>query len=61
MQAKSKPVDTVTAADLGVTPTVTQTIAAVDPVPAREAGEIVEDEGEAYEAIVSLLEEVKVI
>lgn len=61
MQAKSKPVDTLTAADLGIEPGANQTIAAVDPVPAREAGEIIEDEGEAFERIVAMLEEKKVI
>lgn len=61
MQAKSKPVDTTTAADLGVDTTVGQTIAAVAPVPARAAGEIIEDEGEAFQRIVALLEEAKVI
>jgi len=61
MQAKSKPVDTLTCADLGVTPVATQSITAVDPVPAREAGEIVEDDGEGFQKIVAMLEQVKVI
>ena len=61
MQAKSKPVTTLTAADLGVENERRQDIKTVEPVPAREAGEIVEDEGEAYEKIVALLEERKVI
>ncbi|MGI9667065.1 MAG: electron transfer flavoprotein subunit beta/FixA family protein [Acidimicrobiia bacterium] len=61
MQAKSKPVDTITAADLGVDASVSQAVANVETVPARDAGNIVEDEGEAYAEIVSLLEEVKVI
>lgn len=61
MQAKSKPIETVGAADLGVTPDVRQTVASVEPVPARAVGQIVEDEGDAFERIVSLLEEVKVI
>lgn len=61
MQAKSKPVDTITAADLGVVPRVGQTITSVTDVPARQAGDIVEDEGEAYLKIVELLEETKVI
>jgi len=61
MQAKSKPVDTTTAADLGIEPTSGQTIASVSPVASRAAGEIVEDEGEAYIKIVELLEQVKVI
>jgi electron transfer flavoprotein beta subunit len=61
MQAKSKPIDTATAADLGVTPETRQTIVAVEPVPAREGGEIIEDDGEAFQQIVALLEQVKVI
>ena len=61
MQAKSKPVDTVNAGDLGVAPGSQQVVSAVAPVPSREAGEIVEDEGEAFQSIVAKLEEVKVI
>ncbi|MEN8042105.1 MAG: electron transfer flavoprotein subunit beta/FixA family protein [Actinomycetota bacterium] len=61
MQAKSKPVDTATAADLGVEPHTSQVVSGVSDVAAREAGDIVEDEGEAYLKIVELLEQVKVI
>lgn len=61
MQAKSKPVETLTAADLGVATAPGQSIEAVEPVPARQAGEIVTDEGDAFERIVALLEQVKVI
>ena len=61
MQAKSKPIETLTAADLGVAVESGQAIVEVAAVPAREAGEIVEDEGEAFERIVSVLEEAKVI
>ncbi|MEM9040893.1 MAG: electron transfer flavoprotein subunit beta/FixA family protein [Actinomycetota bacterium] len=62
MAAKSKPVDTVAAADLGVdSVSWAQSITAVDDAPPREAGEIVEDEGEAYEKIVAFLDELKVI
>lgn len=61
MQAKSKPIDTLSVADLGVDIANDQVIASVDDVPAREAGEIVEDEGEAFQRIVSMLEETKVI
>ena len=65
MAAKSKPVDTVTAADLGVTPVgwagAAQQIVDVAQAPAREAGEIVEDEGEAHLKIVEFLEGLKVI
>ena len=61
MQAKSKPIDTTTAADLGVDVASGQTIASVDPVPARNAGEIVEDDGEAFTRIIAMLEDKKVI
>jgi electron transfer flavoprotein beta subunit len=65
MAAKSKPVDTVTAADLGVTPVgwagADQQITDVAQAPAREAGEIVEDDGEAHLKIVEFLEGLKVI
>ncbi len=61
MQAKSKPVDTLTAADLGVDGSVGQQVTAVDVSPARAAGEKVEDDGEAYLRIITALEEAKVI
>jgi electron transfer flavoprotein beta subunit len=65
MAAKSKPVDTVTAGDLGVTPVgwagANQQIVDVAQAPAREAGEIIEDEGEAHLKIVEFLEGLKVI
>jgi electron transfer flavoprotein beta subunit len=65
MAAKSKPVDTVTAADLGVTPVgwagAGQQIVNVAKAEARQAGEIVEDDGEAFQRIVGYLENLKVI
>jgi electron transfer flavoprotein beta subunit len=65
MAAKSKPVETVTAADLGVTPVgwagAGQQIVDVSSAPDREAGEVVEDDGEAHLRIVGFLEELKVI
>ncbi len=62
MAAKSKPVDTVTASDLGVSPVSwEQSIVAVEEAPAREAGEIVEDDGEGHLKIVAFLEGLKVI
>ena len=65
MAAKSKPVDTVTAADLGVTPVgwsgADQQIVDVTQAAAREAGEIIEDDGEAHLKIVEFLEGLKVI
>ena len=64
MAAKSKPVDQVTVADLGlgaddVAPN--QKIVSVTAAPAREAGEKIEDEGDAYERVVQFLEQLKVI
>jgi electron transfer flavoprotein beta subunit len=67
MQAKKKPIDTLTAEDLGFTADQIgdagseQKITSVTAVPSREAGEIVEDDGEAYLKIVALLEQAKVI
>ncbi len=61
MQAKSKPIETLTAADLGVDTAVTQCVQSVEPIAARAAGEIVEDDGEGYRRIIELLETVKVI
>ena len=65
MAAKSKPVDTVTAADLGVTPVgwagSGQQILDVASAPERQAGEIVEDDGEGFTKIVEFLDKLKVI
>ncbi|MEZ5215431.1 MAG: electron transfer flavoprotein subunit beta/FixA family protein [Ilumatobacteraceae bacterium] len=65
MAAKSKPVDTVTAGDLGVTPVgwdgAGQQISNVAAAEARQAGEIVEDDGETVTKVVAFLENLKVI
>ena len=65
MAAKSKPVDTVTAGDLGVTPVgwdgAGQQISNVAAAEARQAGEIVEDDGETFTKVVAFLENLKVI
>ena len=65
MDAKKKPVDEVTAADLGVTPVgwagAGQSIVDVAQAPARAAGEKVVDDGEAHLKIISFLEGLKVI
>jgi len=65
MAAKSKPVDTVTAADLGVTPVgwagAGQQIVEVADAPEREAGEVIDDDGEAHLKIVEYLDRLKVI
>jgi electron transfer flavoprotein beta subunit len=65
MAAKSKPVETVTAADLGITPVgwdgAGQKITNVGEAEARAAGEIIEDDGEAFTKVVAFLENLKVI
>ena len=65
MAAKSKPVETFTASDLGVTATgwagAGQKIVSVTQAEARQAGEVVEDDGSAFEKIVAYLENLKVI
>lgn len=61
MAAKSKPIEQLTTADLGVSPEVNQEILDVRPAPTRAAGEIIEDDGEAYRRIVEVLEQAKVI
>jgi len=67
MAAKSKPVDEVKVADLGIDPSVVgwagagQEIVAVDKAEERQAGEIVEDDGEGFQKIVAYLENLKVI
>jgi electron transfer flavoprotein beta subunit len=65
MAAKSKPVDEVTAADLGVSPVgwagARQEIVEVASAPERQAGEVIEDDGEGYARIVAFLDKLKVI
>ncbi len=62
MAAKGKPVETVTAADLGVeSVSWAQQISSVEDAPAREAGEIIEDDGETFNKIVEFLDNLKVI
>ncbi len=61
MAAKSKPVDSLTAADLSTANDARQTVDSVEPAPERSAGEIVEDEGEAHLKIIEVLEQAKVI
>jgi electron transfer flavoprotein beta subunit len=67
MAAKNKPVDQVTAADLGLGADQVgwagsrQEITSVAPAPAREAGEKIEDDGAAFERIVGFLEQLKVV
>lgn len=61
MQAKSKPVDALTASDVGVAASELQKVDSVQPAPEREAGNKIVDEGEAHLAIVEFLEQAKVI
>jgi electron transfer flavoprotein beta subunit len=65
MAAKSKPVEEVTASDLGVTPVgwagAGQQITNVAQAEARQAGEIIEDDGESFAKIVGFLENLKAI
>src|SRR3954471_5457633 len=67
MAAKSKPVDEVKVGDLGLDAGqvgiagARQEITDVSPAEERQAGEIVEDEGDAHERIVAFLEQLKVI
>ena len=67
MAAKSKPVDEKTTADLGFAADSVgwagsnQEIVDVAVAPVREAGEIIEDDGEGYLKIVEMLEALKAI
>jgi len=67
MAAKNKPVDTVTASDLGLDAGAVgwsgarQQITSVAAAPQRQAGEKVEDDGEAFQRIVDLLDQLKVL
>jgi electron transfer flavoprotein beta subunit len=65
MAAKSKPVETVTAAELGVGPVgwsgAGQQIVDVAQAAERQAGEIIEDDGETFGKIVEFLDGLKVI
>jgi len=67
MAAKSKPVEELKVADLGLDPATVggsgarQEVISVAPAEARQAGEIVIDEGDAHEKVVEFLEKLKVI
>ena len=65
MGAKSKPMERLTAADLGAAgaggAAEAETIVAVEPAPQRSAGQIVKDEGDAAKRIADFLVEKKVI
>jgi electron transfer flavoprotein beta subunit len=67
MAAKNKPVDQLTVSDLGLdagsvgSAGARQEVVSVTPAEARQAGEIVTDEGDAHEKIVAFLEQLKLI
>ena len=67
MAAKAKPVEEVTVSDLGLSADevgwegARQEIVSVEAAEARQAGEIVEDDGEAHLRVVAFLENLKVI
>ena len=67
MAAKGKPVEELKVGDLGLDAGAVgwagarQEIVSVEPAEARQAGEIVVDEGDAHEKIVAFLENLKVI
>jgi len=62
MAAKSKPVETLSLADLGLSNDGGgQEITSIDEAEARSSGEIVVDEGDGAERIVSFLEQLKIV
>jgi electron transfer flavoprotein beta subunit len=67
MAAKNKPVDQVTVADLGLSPEevgaagARQEVVSVAAAEERKAGEVVVDEGDAFQRVVAFLEQLKVI
>ncbi len=62
MAAKSKPVDVVDVAGLGVAPiSPTQEVTSVRAAEERASGTVVVDEGEAYQQVVEFLETLKII
>ena len=66
MAAKSKPVDQLTVTDLGLDGQVgaanaRQEIVSVVPAEERQAGEVIEDDGEGFQKIIQFLEKQKVI
>jgi electron transfer flavoprotein beta subunit len=61
MEAKKKPLTTITAAELGVDITIGQEMVSAEAAPERSGGRKIEDDGEAHREIVKLLEQVKVI
>lgn len=67
MAAKSKPLDQLSLAELGLERSTVggaaagQEIVKVEPAPARAGGEVVEDDGEGWKRIIEYLESIKAI
>ncbi len=67
MAAKSKPVEVLTVADLGLDPSqvgaagARQEITRVADAEARSAGEIITDEGDGYQRVIEFLEQLKIL
>lgn len=61
MDAKKKPMETVSLSDLDIDKSDGQTVVSITDAPERSAGRKIEDEGEAYTEIIALLEQKKVI
>ncbi|CAN5868376.1 MAG: electron transfer flavoprotein subunit alpha [Acidimicrobiia bacterium] len=61
MDAKKKPVDNHSAGDLGVTASPAEKVTEVTNAPTRSGGTKIEDDGEAFQKIVELLAQKKVI
>ncbi|HEV3475167.1 MAG TPA: electron transfer flavoprotein subunit beta/FixA family protein [Actinomycetota bacterium] len=64
MQAKQKPVEQMSVADLGLSPDdvrPTQKVVGIEDAPVRKAGEVIEDDGSAAARIAEFLKEAKVV
>lgn len=61
MEAKKKPIDTLTLQDLSVDPSVDQKVTSINNASARSGGAKIEDDGAAHEKIIELLAQKKVI
>ena len=61
MDAKKKPMETKSLADVGAESSDGQTVASITDAPERSGGRKIEDEGEAFNEIIALLEERKVL
>jgi electron transfer flavoprotein beta subunit len=64
MQAKQKPLERLSVSDLGLSAEdvkATQEVMGIEPVPEKEAGEVIEDGAEAPERVVQFLKEAKVL